>query len=149
MMTSAFCYWKRPWHKWIVLLVGILQLVGLWLHVQEYQNLADVQERVFSAAEWEAMAAQKLMQCSISAILAATFFAVLVISLLAHNKRTARLADGILCVVLGLAWGAAGLLLPMRYSTGDTVIWLVILFLALGGGVIALWQNIFKAETTT
>ena len=146
MMSSAFSYWKRPWHRWVILVVGILQLVALWLHIQEYRNLADVQERVFSAAEWEQIAAQQLMQCSISALLAAVFFSVFIIGHFSRSKRSARLADGILCVVLGLAWGAAGLLLPMRYSTGDTVIWLVILLLALGGGAGALWWHIIRTE---
>jgi len=147
-MSSAFSYWKRPWHRWVILIVGILQLVALWLHIQEYRNLAGVQERIFSAAEWEQIAAQQLMQCSISALMAAVFFSVLIIGHFSHSKRFARLADGILCVVVGLVWGAAGLLLPMRYSTGDTLLWLVILLLALGGGVITLWQNA-KCEKTS
>lgn len=146
MMSSAFSYWKRPWHRWVILAVGILQLIALRLHIQEYRNLADVQERIFSAAEWEQIAAQQLMQCSISALLAAVFFSVFIIGHFSRSKRSARLADGILCVVLGLAWGAAGLLLPMRYSTGDTVIWLVILLLALGGGAGALWWHIIRTE---
>ena len=145
-MQSGFNYWKRPWHRWIVWSGGILQIVALWLHIQEYRNLADVQERIFSAAEWEQIAAQQLMQCSISALMATVFFGILIIGHFSHSKRSARLADGILCVVLGLAWGVAGLLLPMRYSTGDTVLWIVILLLALGGGVGTLWWHLFRNE---
>lgn len=147
-MSAVFSYWKRPWHKWVVLIGGVSQLVALWLNIREYRNLSSVQERVFSTTEWEQIAAQKLLQCSISSLLAATLFGALIISHFAHNKKAARNADGILCVVLGLAWGAAGLLFPIRYTTGDTIIWLIILLLTLGGGIIAIRQNACKSRTT-
>ena len=61
----------------------------------------------------------------------------------AHSRQSAKFAEGIFCIVLGVLWGVVGLVLPMRYSTADMVFWLVIVFLALVGGVITLRKTCF------
>ena len=148
MMSSVFRYWKRPWHKWAVLIECVSQLTALWLNIQEYQNLSYVHEMIFSESEWRRVAAQEMMQCSINALLAASFFGVLIIGHFAHSKRSAKFTEGIFCIALGLIWGAVGLLLPIRYSTRDTVFWLAVILLAVGGGVSTLWRNVFQYKKT-
>ena len=147
-MSSVFHYWKRPWHKWAVLIGCVSQLTALCLNIQEYRNLSYVHEMIFSESEWRRVAAQEMMQCSINALLAALFFGSLMIGYFTHSKRSAKFAEGIFCIALGSVWGAVGLLLPMRYSTGDTVFWLVVVLLAVGGGVGTLWQNVFQHKKT-
>ena len=46
---ALFTYWKRPWHKWLILAAAVLQLLSLWLDLRQYRQIVDA--RVFSAAE--------------------------------------------------------------------------------------------------
>ena len=145
-MTSSekFSYWKRPWHRWLILAVGILQLINLWINCQEYHKYLQIHERIFSVAEWEQIFAQELMQCASSGLQAATFLGIFLIGCFAKSKRTARISEGILLLALGVAWSVAGLLMPLTSSRGNTVLWAAITLLALGGGATILWRNARK-----
>ena len=59
--SENFTYWKRPWHPWLILAAGILQLLCLWMNVREYGNVSGA--GVLSDLEWERYAAQKGLQC--------------------------------------------------------------------------------------
>ena len=64
---TEFIYWNRPWHKWVVLVATLLQLPGLWMNIQEYNNISKIE--ILSAAEWASYASQKYWQCAIRACL--------------------------------------------------------------------------------
>lgn len=58
---DGFTYWKRPWHKWVILVAALLQLLCLWMNLQEYNRISDA--GFLSASEWADYAAQKGLQC--------------------------------------------------------------------------------------
>ena len=72
---APFSYWKRPWHKWLILAAAVLQLLNLWLNLRQYRQV--VAAGVFSAAEMASYAHDTALRCAFSGLLAACFFAVL------------------------------------------------------------------------
>ena len=97
---ALFTYWKRPWHKWLILAAAVLQLLSLWLDLRQYRQIVDA--RVFSAAEMASYTHDTALRCAFSGLMAACFFAALLIGLLARSKRAARMAEGVLLLALGL-----------------------------------------------
>ena len=48
--TDGFSFWKRPVHKWFVLLAGLLNLLSLWLSIREYRRIAAA--GILSPSQW-------------------------------------------------------------------------------------------------
>ena len=138
---AAFTYWKRPWHKFIPLAAALLQLVSLWLNLRQYREVAAA--GVFSAAEMTSYAHDTALRCTLSGFLAVCFFAVLLIGLFARSKRGARRAEGVLLLVLGLAWGTACGVLGLFTQGWDGFLCRLILGLTFCGGVCCLgpWRS--------
>ena len=134
-----FTYWKRPWHKWFVLLAGILQVVVLLLNIQEYQDIAKA--KILSSSAWESYAARQSLQCAINGLTAAIFWGEFLIGIFAGSKRTARMAEGVLLLVLTLLWGIAGFALGLTTQGGTRVIWGLLLLTALCGTIHAFWKS--------
>ncbi|MCI8608777.1 MAG: hypothetical protein HFE73_03940 [Firmicutes bacterium] len=124
---ASYTYWKRPWHKWAILLAALSQFLCLLMNIQEYNDISAA--GIFSASEWTVYASQKTFQCAINGMAAACFSGILLIGSLARSKRATQLAEGLLLLILGLTWGAAGFALHLN----SKVLWLVILLLAFGG----------------
>ena len=115
MKNEGFIYWRRPRHKWFVLAAGALQLLCLWMNVQEYGEISAA--GVLSASQWADFAAQKNFQCAVNGLLAACFFGVFAVGMLAGSRRAARRLEGALLLLLAAAWGAAGAMLGL-FSSG-------------------------------
>lgn len=137
--SGPFTYWKRPWHKWLILATGILMLVCLWRNVQEYRNLAGAD--IFSPAQWARYTAQSGFQCAGNGLAAAVFLGSFLIGTLARSPRAAMLAEGALLLILALGWGAAGYFFRLAAADVDGVFWALILMLALVGGIHSLWKS--------
>lgn len=131
-------YWRRPWHKWIILTVAILQLLFLWMEIREREELFTA--GIFSAPTWESYAARSNFSCAVHGLTAALFLGVFLIGLLAGSRRSARLAEGLLLLLLALAWGTAGATLGLASQDGGKLLWAFFLLLTLGAGVYDLWK---------
>lgn len=35
---KSYSYWKKPWHKWVVLGAAILQIVALWWKIDDFRT---------------------------------------------------------------------------------------------------------------
>lgn len=99
---DGFTYWKRPWDKWLILAAALLELLSLWMNLQEYNRISAA--GFLSASEWADYAAQKGLQCGLNGILATSFFGIFFIGAFVRSQRRARLAAGVLLLLLALAW---------------------------------------------
>ena len=138
---APFTYWKRPWHKWLILAAAILQLLNLWLNLRQYRKVADA--GVFSAAEMASYTHDAALQCAFCGLMAACFFAALLIGLFARSKQAARLAEGTLLLVLGLVWGILCGALGLFTQGLDGLLCRLILGLTFFGGACCLgrWRS--------
>ena len=135
---TEFIYWKRPWHKWVVLVATLLQLPGLWMNIQEYNNISRIE--ILSAAEWASYASQKYWQCAISGVLIICLLGTFLIGTFAQSWKGAKLSEGFLLLFLAFAWGIAGFVLHPLSSIGKGLFWTLILLIAFGGAVYNLLQ---------
>ena len=134
---AEFIYWKRPWHKWAVLVGALSQLLCLWMNIQEYNNISRV--GILSAAEWANYALEKGWQCGMNGILAACVLGVFLLGIFSRSPKGARLAEGLLLLLLALAWGAAGVALRWFSSTRTGLFWVLILITTVGGAAYSFW----------
>lgn len=135
---DGYTYWKRSWHKWLILAAAILQLLCLWMNVREYREYAAA--GILSASAWAVYAAQKIWQCALNGVMAACFSGVFLIGMFAQSQRAARLAEGVLLLLLAAACGGAGMALHLFSRSGKGLLWVLILLIALGGAAYDLWQ---------
>lgn len=134
--SNGFTYWKRPWYQWLILAAAILQLLCLWMNLQEYRDLSAA--GILSDHAWTGYASQRRLQCALNGVMAACFSGHFLIGILARSQRAARLAEGIFLLLLALAWGAAGLALQLFSPNGKGALCVLILVSALAGAVYSL-----------
>ena len=130
---SEFTYWKRPWHKWLVLVAALSQLLCLWMNIQEYNNIS--RAGVLSVSELTSYVSQKNWQCAINGVLATCFLGTFLIGIFARSQKGVRLSEGLLLLCLALAWGVAGFTLHFISLSYKGIFWLLILLIAFGGAV--------------
>ena len=135
---EEFTYWKRPWHKWLILVVAAFQLLSLWLHIQEYHEV--ISAGIFSSSILADYTSQKYFQCAISGLMTAIFFGTFIIGTIARNKRIALLSEGLLLLLISVAWGIAGIALGLFSRTIKGLLFWFILLVALGGVVYNFWR---------
>lgn len=135
---DGFTYWKRPWDKWLILAAAILEILSLWMNLQEYNRISAA--GFLSASEWADYAAQKGLQCGLNGILAASFFGIFLIGAFARSQRRARLAEGVLLLLLALAWGAVGAASHLALRNGQGFLWGLLLLLAFGAAAYKFWR---------
>lgn len=135
---DTFTYWKRPWHKWVILGTAALQLLCLWTNWQDYRNSQT--EELLSIPIRAIYAAQQRLSCACSGLLAAVFLGHFLIGCLARSQRTARLAEAVLYPMLTLAWGVAGIVLDLTTNKTTLFFWCLILLAAIFSSFYALHQ---------
>ena len=130
---DRYTYWKRPWHKWIILAAAVIQLLCLWMDIRKYRDISAA--GVLSLSEWERFSAQQLFLCALNGLMAVCFLGIVSIGVLARSQKAARLAEGIFLLLLAAAWGAAGPALHLFSSNGKGIFWTFIWILMVGGAV--------------
>ena len=140
--TRSYTYWKKPWAKWCVLAAGLLQLLALWMSLSDYWEVSSVWNHIMSEDAWKSYASQTILSCSIKAFTAVLFFGILIVGGAARSEKAARRGEGILLLTLALFWGAAGACFPLlRFSGQGHFWWLLLLLMALSGGVFSLRKS--------
>lgn len=137
--AKIFTYWKRPWHKWLIITVAIAQLLCLWMNVQQYREIS--QAGILSPSEWESYAVQTLFQCALNGLAATGFLGIFLTGILAQNQKVARLAEGLLLLVLALILAVVGFALQLTSEGSIRIVWGLLLLLTLGGSVYTLLIN--------
>ncbi|MCI8400173.1 MAG: hypothetical protein HFF90_12390 [Oscillibacter sp.] len=133
---TNYAYWKRPWHKWIVFAAALIQLWPLWQNIREYHSISNM--GILSASEWTTYALQKNWQCALNGFLFTMLLGCFLIGFFVRTQRESNLANGLLLLLLSLAWGAAGIVLHLLSSPGKALQWSFILLIGLGGAVYSL-----------
>lgn len=134
---TEFTYWKRPWHKWLVLVGPLSQFLCLWMNIQEYNKISSA--GILSASEWTSYMAQKNFQCAINGLLAVCFLGIFLIGF-SRSKKGVRLIEGLFLVFLALAWGITGFVLHLISLNGTGLLWALILLIAFCGAIHNLLQ---------
>ena len=128
--NSTYQFWKKPWHKWVILGVGLLQLWNLWLQLSEYR---EVYPNILTEATQEAYLAQFHFQCMVSVLMAVILLGTFVVGILVRNKKQEYLGTGFL--LLGIAAGLAAAGGKLVFSQTGRIFWLVFLMISVGGGL--------------
>ena len=142
MQEKRYIYWKKPWAKWCVLATGLMQLLLLWMNLNDYRQVSSVWDQIMSGDAWKSYASKTLFNCSLNGFMALLFFACLLNGSLAHSERSARRNDGIMLLVWAMLWGAARLCFPqLQYIGREIFWWWFLFFVALGGGIFSLFRS--------
>lgn len=141
MENKSFAFWKRPWHRWLILAAAAVQLLACGVGVATYLDIADAGPRIMSAEEWAEYSAGMALSCSAQALCAASFFSMFLIGALAKRSSAANKAAGILLLIVALCWGLGGLAFGLATSKTRLFFWLLVLAVALIGGLYSLRKS--------
>lgn len=139
--SEPFSYWKKPWHKWMVLGGAVLQMVALWLRIQDFIGVYQHKAALFSLSKWENYAHHQLMQFTLSGLLIIIFLGCFIIGFFARSNKSVHTSTGILLLFVTLVWGLAGFLMNAASQTSTMVLWGAILLVSLIGSIHALWES--------
>ena len=137
--SENFIYWRRPWQKWLVLIAGILQVINLSLNVQEYKDIVKV--GIFSSSVWKSYVVQQSFLCALNGLTAAIFLGIFLIGIFARSQKVARMAEGVLLLVLALTWGIVGSVLQIISQSTAKIIWGLLLVATFGGSIYTFWRG--------
>ena len=99
--------WKKPWHKWVVLTAGIVQLISFFVDVNEYREIAN--SGIFSDTAWEMYSMLKREQFSIKLLSAICLLIVFVIGTFAKDKITLKRAEMFALLSIFIIWVIIGI----------------------------------------
>lgn len=139
--TRSYTYWKKPWAKWCVLAAGLLQLLALWINLNDYRQVSSVWDQIMSEDAWKSYASQTILSCSIKAFTAALFFGILIVGGAARSEKAARRGEGITLLLWAVLWGAARLCFPQLWYSGQKLFWWLLFITALVGGILSLCKS--------
>lgn len=139
--SEKFSYWKRPWQKCLVFIGGASQIIALFLNIQDYNKIASVKDKLFSAVEWESYARQQSFQGALSGFLAAVFLGYFLIGSFSQSKKVAYIAEGLLLLVLVVAWGLVGLILQLASAYEIKILWGLLLLVTFCGSIYAFCKS--------
>lgn len=135
---EPYSYWKKPWHPRLILGAAAVQLAALGMSVRRYHQVAEA--GVLSGAEWAAFAAQEQARWAFGGILAVSSLGTVLIGVPVRSQQSARLAEGILFLILALGWGIATVSLEL-FSRDVTGLFASLgLLLILGNAIWRLWS---------
>lgn len=139
--SEQFTYWKRPWEKWIVLLLAVINFIYLWINISSYQEFYSVMEQIYSANEFEKWKIEKLIQCSLHGIGTAVFLGEFLIGALSHRKRTAEMAGGLFLLITGISWLMIGFMLGFASLDNWKIFWILFSSCAIAIGIYFMWKS--------
>ena len=139
--SEQFTYWKRPWGKWIVLLVAAVNFIYLWINISSYQEFSGIMEQIYSTNEFETWKIEKLFRCSLYGIATAIFLGAFLIGILSHRKRTAEMAGGLLLLIVGVSWLIIGFILGFGALDNWKIFWLLLNSCAIAIGIYFMWKS--------
>lgn len=139
--SEKFSYWKRPWQKWLVFIGGTSQIIALFLNIQEYNKIAIVKDKLFSAVEWESYTRQQSFQGALYGFIAAIFLGYFLIGSFSQSNKAAYIAEGLLLLILAVSWGFVGFILQLASVHGIIIIWGLLLLLTFYGSVYAFCKS--------
>ncbi len=136
---ADFVYWKRPRHKWFVFAAGLLQLLYLWIIIQDYNQVRDA--GILNVYELQSYTLQILNQISLTGVLTVSFFGTFLIGCFARSQTQARRLEVLLLLFFALASGGLTFVFFLHSSNRKGIFWLCMLFLSVAGVVYSFWKS--------
>lgn len=131
-----FSYWKKPWHKWMVLAVGAMQLPLLYTKIQDYKKI--IKADIFSPQELSQYIMQQKFSCMVTILVAVCFFVTFFIGSFSKSKKAAKLAESIL--MFGLAGILSAGIIIWHKAIYGLWLWAVILCFIWGINILTIFQ---------
>lgn len=141
---APYSYWKYPWQKWIALAAAAVQLLCLWLNLSDYQSVSAVEDLIFSTAELAKWKAQRLFLCTVNGMAAVIFTGEFLIGALSRSGSAAKLAEGLLLLLVGLSGSIATCIIDFTPLGSLRALWLLTLALLFAVGAYTLWQSLSR-----
>lgn len=139
--SKTFVYRKHPWQKWLLFTAGVLQVIVLLLNLQEYNEIASIKDNIYTAAEWELYTLQQSFQISLKSAFAVICLGCFLIGIFSRSKKAARIAEGLLLLLLAVAWGSIGVMFQFTSVNGIKFIWFSLLLLTFFGSLYTLYKS--------
>ena len=141
--SESYTFWRKPWHKWLILAVAVLQMVGLWFQIQDYRAISqnEVRTKLFSQSAWESYATQQHFHFAISSLIIGVVLFCFFLGFFAKSKKIAELSTGILLIVFSFIWCLISFFIPIFTEISMTIFWGVFLIILLVGGIHSIWQS--------
>lgn len=130
--NNEFVYWKKPWHRWMVLGAVVLQAIALYLKIQDFQKISrpEIRNQIFSQLGWETYVADQHFQFALSIMMICIFLYSFIIGFFVHSKKTLDVSMSILWIIVTLFWGIVGFVIPVFGDKTNMTIWLIILLIS-------------------
>ena len=84
---------------------------------------------------------QQQFQFALSSMIIAVFLACFLIGFFVRSKKMADFTIGILLIIFSLLWCMIGFLIPIFTQHAMTILWVVLLIVALGGSIHTIWKS--------
>ncbi len=138
---AEFTYWRKPWHKWIVLALVVIEIVCV-LHLwDEYRFVCDNATKLFAEEAFKAYQINQIFTMLLFSLCAFTFFACFVVGMFAKTRKAARLSEGVFFAVMAIAWIAASFVVPFIVPGGPRFRWGMLLVVLIGAAVYSYMES--------
>lgn len=141
--NNEFVYWKKPWHRWMVLGAVVLQVIALYLKIHDFQQISrpEIRNQIFSQVGWETYAANQYFQYALLFMTICIFLYSFIIGFFVHSKKTLNVFMSILWIIVTLLWGIVGFVIPVFGNKTNMTIWLFILLISFAATVFSIRES--------
>lgn len=141
--NNEFVYWKKTWHRWMVLGAVVLQVIALYLKIHDFQQISrpEIRNQIFSQVGWETYAANQYFQYALIIMTICIFLYSFIIGFFVHSKKTLNVSMSILWIIVTLLWGIVGFAIPVFGNKTNMIIWLFILLISFAATVFSIRES--------
>ena len=136
MSDNEFTYWKKPGLKWVFPTAGILQGLLLYEKIKDYQIV--IESGIFGDEKLLQYMAQQKFSWLLSSIAILGFWGVFLIGSIAKSRRSAKLAEALLLIVVSAVIGIGSVAWGKMFNQVQLVVCISLLILATGTGLFTL-----------
>lgn len=137
---KIYFYWKYSWQKRLILIGGILQIIVLFLNIQNFYEILLVKDKIFSSTQWDIYVAEQSFNCVINAFLAGILLGIFFIGIYSKNEKIAGKAEVILLFIFALILVIIGFILKWNTVYEIKIRWFVLLIATLSGAFYIMWK---------
>lgn len=133
--SEAFTYWKKPWHKWVLLVGAALQIIEVCREVEKFMIIYQQKATLFSASAWDSYARGQFSHFALSGLIIVILLGCFIIGGLAQSSKAVHVSMGILFLCISLLCSVVGFIL------NSIILWGAILVMSLSAGIYSLWKS--------
>ena len=118
---NKFSYWKKPWMKWLTLVVGLMQFPMVFEKMREMRIVGTTQ--IFTAEKLSEYMVRMKFGCITTFVVGIGFIGIFLIGTFAKSERQARIAEALLLIAIAVILSIGATVF------GTDIVWTVILCL--------------------